>query len=153
MKKYMDLAIKEAYLGVNNNDGGPFGSVIVKDGKVIAVGHNEVLKNNDPTCHGEMQAIRNACKALNTFDLSGSELYTTAEPCPMCKAAILWANISKCYYGCNIIDTEEIGFRDNAFYEIFSNPDKQKNMFIEVDKSDCLKLFNYYNSKQDKKLY
>ena len=84
MDQYMKLALDEAYEGINNGDGGPFGAVIVKDGKVIGKGHNKVVKNADPTCHGEMEAIRDACKNLGTFDLSGSIIYTTGEPCPMC---------------------------------------------------------------------
>ena len=117
MNKYMKMAIKEAEKGIDCGHGGPFGCVIVKDGKVIAKGHNEVLKKKDPTCHGEMMAIHKACKKLGTHDLTGCEAYTTGEPCPMCLAAILWANIDKVYYGCNIFDTEKIGFRDNKFYQ------------------------------------
>ena len=83
MNKYMFLAIEEATNGIRNGEGGPFGSVIVKDGKVVGKGHNQVVLNNDATCHGEMQAIRNASKNLGTFDLSGCEIYTTGEPCPM----------------------------------------------------------------------
>ena len=95
MNKYMRMAINEARKGIRNQHGGPFGAVIVKDGVVVGKGHNEVLKNNDPTCHGEMMAIHKACKKLKTFDLTGCELYTTGEPCPMCMSAILWANIDK----------------------------------------------------------
>lgn len=98
---YMQQAIEEAYEGINNKHGGPFGCVIVKDGKVIGKGHNRVLKNLDPTAHGEVEAIRDACKNLKTFNLDGCELYTTAEPCPMCLGAILWSNIKTVYYGCN----------------------------------------------------
>ena len=87
-KKFMKAAIKEAYKGINSNEGGPFGCVIVKDGKIVGKGHYQVIKNNDCTCHGEMQAIRNACKRLKTFDLSGCELYSSSAPCPMCKGAI-----------------------------------------------------------------
>ncbi|MCI6722600.1 nucleoside deaminase, partial [Treponema porcinum] len=90
---FMKEALSEAYNGIENRHGGPFGTVIVRDGKIVGRGHNKVLLNRDPTCHGEMEAIRDACKNLDTFDLSGCELYTTAEPCPMCLGAILWANI------------------------------------------------------------
>ena len=117
VNEFMKVAIQEAKKGIRKGHGGPFGAVIVKDGEIVGRGHNQVVKNNDPTCHGEMMAIHMACKKLNTFDLSGTEIYTTGEPCPMCLAAILWANISKVYYGCNIVDTETIGFRDLAFYE------------------------------------
>ena len=98
MNKFMEMAIEEAKLGIVEGHGGPFGCVIVKDGVVVGKGHNEVIKNNDPTCHGEMMAIHDACKNLKTFNLKGCELYTTGEPCPMCFSAILWANIEKVYY-------------------------------------------------------
>ena len=147
----MFLAIEEATNGIRNGEGGPFGSVIVKDGKVVGKGHNQVVLNNDATCHGEMQAIRNASKNLGTFDLSGCEIYTTGEPCPMCLGAILWANISKVYYGCNIIDTEDIGFRDNKFYNMTK---EEKAEFIsELDREECLKLYAEYKSISEKPNY
>ena len=147
MNKYMKMAINEAKKGIRNGHGGPFGAVIVKNDEVIAKGHNQVVKNNDPTCHGEIMAIHKACKKLGTFDLSGCEIYTTGEPCPMCMAAILWANIEKIYYGCNILDTEEIGFRDKKFYEQFAN----REQFIqELDRKQCLKLYGEYKRITDK---
>jgi guanine deaminase len=149
MNKFMKRAIKEAQAGIRCGHGGPFGSVIVKDNKIIAKGHNEVVKNNDPTCHGEMMAIRKACKKLQTFDLSGCELYTTAEPCPMCLGAILWANIDKVYYGCNIDDTENIGFRDKVFYQMNESGAKEK-FVIELNRESCLKLFEEYQSIKNK---
>ena len=141
---YMDEALKEAYEGIENNHGGPFGSVIVRDGKVVGRGHNRVLLNHDPTCHGEMEAIRDACRNLGTHDLSGAILYTTAEPCPMCMGGILWANIRKVYYGCTIKDTDGIGFRDDEFYEMFSN---RESVAEEADREKCLKLFDDYVKK------
>lgn len=150
MNKFMRAAIKEAYKGINRGHGGPFGAVIVKDGQIVGRGHNQVVKNNDPTCHGEMMAIHAACKKLKTFDLSGSEIYTTGEPCPMCMGAILWSNIDKIYYGCNIVDTEDIGFRDKKFYEMFEN---HQNLVIELDRQACLKLFMDYKNIQEKTHY
>ena len=147
MNKYMRMALNEARKGIKAGHGGPFGAVIVKDGVVVAKGHNQVIKNNDPTCHGEIMAIHKACKKLGTFDLSGCEIYTTGEPCPMCMAAILWANIEKVFYGCNILDTEEIGFRDKKFYEQFAN----REQFIkELDRKQCLKLYGEYKRITDK---
>jgi guanine deaminase len=143
MNEYMKLAIEEATYGIEHAHGGPFGAVIVKDGKVIGKGHNQVLKNNDPTCHGEIMAIHDACKNLGTFDLSGSVIYTTGEPCPMCLGAILWANIGKVYYGCNVIDTEKIGFRDEKFYEL-SKPERKGDFVKELDRDACLKLYDEY---------
>ena len=145
MNKFMRMAIKEAKKGIESHHGGPFGAVIVKDGKVVGKGHNQVLKNNDPTCHGEMMAIHKACKNLKTFDLSGCVLYTTGEPCPMCYAAILWANIDKVYYGCTIQDNENIGFRDKKFYEM-QQPEFRNKVVKELDREKCLELFEYYNS-------
>ena len=145
MNKFMRMAIKEAKKGIESHHGGPFGAVIVKDGKVVGKGHNQVLKNNDPTCHGEIMAIHKACKNLKTFDLSGCELYTTGEPCPMCYAAILWANIDKVYYGCTIQDNENIGFRDKKFYEM-QQPEFRNKVVKELDRKKCLELFEYYNS-------
>ena len=152
MNKFIRMAINEARKGIHSGHGGPFGSVIVKDGVVVAKGHNQVIKNQDPTCHGEMMAIHKACKKLGTFDLSGCELYTTAEPCPMCLGAILWANISKVYFGCNIVDTEEIGFRDKVFYEI-NESGKKDEIVIELDRKQCLKLFEEYKNIEDKHHY
>lgn len=141
---YMDEALKEAYEGIEKAEGGPFGSVIVKDGKIVGRGHNRVLLKHDPTCHGEMEAIRNACKNLGTHDLSGCELYTTAEPCPMCLGGILWANIKTVYYGCNREDTDSIGFRDDIFYE-YMNGKKDLLVMSELQREDCLKLFRDYS--------
>ena len=97
MHEFMLKAVAEAEKNIISKDGGPFGAVIVKDGVIVGTGHNEVLKNNDPTCHAEMQAIRDACRNLKTFDLTGCELYTSCYPCPMCLSATIWANIKKVY--------------------------------------------------------
>ena len=147
MDRFMKIAIDEARLGINAGHGGPFGCVIVKGGRIVGQGHNEVVKQKDPTCHGEIMAIRNACKNLGTYDLSGCELYTTAEPCPMCRGAILWANISRVYYGCNITDTDRIGFRDKVFYE------GENDISEELDRQECLEVFEEYVTIKDKKQY
>lgn len=149
MNKYMKMAINEAYRGIKMRHGGPFGAVIVKNGAVIAKGHNEVIKRADATCHGELQAIRRASKKLGTHDLSGCEMYTTGEPCPMCLGAIMWANIDKVYYGCNIQDTELIGFRDKEFYER-EGGEGQRDFMQEVDREECLKLYRDYTDISDK---
>jgi guanine deaminase len=152
MDKFMDIAIKEAENGIRQGHGGPFGSVIVKNGQIIGKGHNEVVKNQDPTCHGEMMAIHDACKNIGSFDLSGCELYTTAEPCPMCLGAILWSNIKKVYFGCNIVDTENIGFRDKVFIDLNESGGKAK-LLQELDRDACLKLFEEYQSIKEKTHY
>ena len=143
MNKFMELAIEEARKGIRSGQGGPFGAVITKNGEVVGKGHNQVVEKHDPTCHGEMMAIHDACANLGTFDLTGCEIYTTGEPCPMCMCAILWANIDKVYYGCNIVDTEKIGFRDAKFYEM-SKEENRKEMVVELDREQCLKLYDEY---------
>lgn len=146
--EYMQMAIEEARAGIQQGHGGPFGSVIVKDGEVIAKGHNQVLSNNDATAHGEMMAIRKAGEVLGTHDLSGCTIYTTGEPCHMCLCAIMWANIDKVYYGCTIADNGKIGFRDDKFNDIFGGRDKLGDMLIELDREACLALFDEYNNMQ-----
>lgn len=144
--KYMQIAIDEAREGIRNGHGGPFGTAIVKDGFLIASGHNRVLINKDPTCHGEVDAIRKACQKLNTHDLSGCELYTTGEPCHMCLCACMWANISKIYYGCTIEDNGLIGFRDDKFDKIFGGRDILEGFMTELDRESCLELFEEYKN-------
>ena len=144
MNRYMELAIREAREGIEQGHGGPFGTVIVKDGKIVGRGHNCVQRDNDATCHGEVAAIRDAGRRLGTFDLSGCELYTTGEPCHMCLCACMWANISKIYYGCNIADNGLIGFRDDKFDKIFGGRDKLEGYMTEIDREECLALFRDY---------
>jgi guanine deaminase len=147
MNEFMKTAIEEAETGIRKGHGGPFGCVIVKDGKIVGKGHNEVIKQQDPTCHGEMMAIHDACKTLGTFDLTGCELYTTASPCPMCLGAILWSNIKKFYYGCTVEDSGNIGFRDDIFY---SAPEYTAE---EMERERCLEVFREYQEKKDKTAY
>ncbi len=150
---FMQLAITEAKTGIENAHGGPFGAVVVKDGKVIASGHNRVLVDNDSTCHGEIDAIRKAEQALKTYDLSNCELYTTGEPCPMCLSAILWANIKKVYYGCTIEDNAIIGFRDEKFDRLLGGRSNLPADFLEQqDHNLCLELFAEY-AKMNKTIY
>jgi guanine deaminase len=143
----MHQAVKEAFSGVEHNHGGPFGAVIVKDGKIISKAHNQVIKNNDPTAHAEMSAIKKASKKLGTFDLSGCEIYTTCMPCPMCLGAIKWANIKTVYYGASSRDADNIGFRDEEFYE------KETLELKNIDRDECLKPFEAWSAKEDKTLY
>ena len=149
-KRFMQMAIEEAREGILQGDGGPFGCVIVKDGAVLAKAHNRVLKDHDATAHGEITAIRQAGKVLGTYDLAGCELYTTGEPCHMCLCAILWANISKVYYGCTIADNARIGFRDGHFDDLFGGRNRLGDLLTELDRDECLKLFDEYNSMSHK---
>lgn len=124
-----DIMRKAIALSIENvkNGGGPFGAVIVKDGKIIAHGVNRVTANNDPTAHAEISAIRAACEKLHTFDLSGCEIYTSCEPCPMCLGAIYWAHLDKIYYGNNKHDAADIGFDDSFIYnEMALKPEKRQ---------------------------
>ncbi|MBE0513669.1 nucleoside deaminase [Sulfurimonas sp.] len=147
MKKFMRQAVKEAFKGVEQNHGGPFGAVIVKEGKIISKAHNEVIKQNDPTLHAEINAIKKASKKLQTFDLSGCEIYITCMPCPMCMGAIRWANIKTVYYGATSDDVDAIGFRDKEFYE------KEFLELKNIDREECLKPFEAWSAKRDKILY
>lgn len=142
--EFMKLAIEEAMSGIKARHGGPFGSIIVKDGKIVGRGHNKVLLKNDPTCHGEIEAIHDACSRLGTFDLSGCEIYTTGEPCHMCLCACLWANLDRVYYGCTIEDNAMIGFRDEKFDQLFGGRDKLKDFLIPMDREACMELFRKY---------
>lgn len=153
MNKYMQLAIESAKEGIKNGDGGPFGTCIVKDGEIVAVGHNHVLAENDPSAHGEIWTMRQACKKLNTFDLSGCELYTTGEPCTMCMCAILWANIKKVYYGCTLEDNSIIGFRDEKFDKAFGGREGALGLCPceQIDHEECLELFSEYNAMNAEK--
>lgn len=147
MNEYMKEAVKEALLGVTKNHGGPFGAVIVKNGKIIAKAHNQVLKSNDPTAHAEINAIKKASKKLQTFDLSGCEIYTTCMPCPMCSGAIRWANIKTIYYGATSEDADKIGFRDLKFYE------KEAFELKNINRTECLEPFKLWQNKEDKTIY
>lgn len=113
----MQLAIQLSEQNVDQGKGGPFGAVVVKDGKVIAKSANKVTSSNDPTAHAEVSAIRAACKKLKTFDLSGCVIYTSCEPCPMCLGAIYWARLDKIYYANTKVDAAAIGFDDQFIYE------------------------------------
>ncbi len=153
MNRFMKLAILEAKKGIHDGHGGPFGAVIVKDGKVIGKGHNRVLQRHDPTCHGEMMAIHQACKKLGTHDLSGCVIYTTGEPCPMCLGAIMWANIDHVYYGCNVLDTDKIGFRDDKFFRFSSSKEAKAEYMEELDREACLRLYEEYKQIEGKEIY
>ena len=145
MNTYMKLANECAEHGVSSGEGGPFGAVITdKDGNIIAKGNNMVLKNNDPTAHAEVTVIREACKKLGTYDLSGCILYTSCEPCPMCLSAIIWANIKEVYYACTREDAGEIGFRDDVIYEYLEGKNKDLIKLHQIDRDECKGLFKEY---------
>ena len=130
-KKFMQLAIDTALDNIKSNNGGPFGAVIVKDGMLIAKSPNTVTSSNDPTAHAEINAIRLACKELNTFDLSGCEIYSSCEPCPMCLSAIYWARISKVYYAADRFNAQKAGFDDSFIYNEISLSEKERSIYME----------------------
>lgn len=153
MNKYMKEAIDLSKNNLITNVGGPFGACIVKDGKIVGKGSNHVLANNDPTAHAEVMAIRDACKNLNTYDLSGCEIYTTCYPCPMCLSAIIWANIKIVYYGNTKEDAADIGFRDDFIYDYIRNMNKETLNLECMDREETLKVFDDFKNKEDKTIY
>ena len=149
MLKAIDLSIKNA-----ETIGGPFGCVIVKDNKIISEGSNKVTSTNDPTAHGEIVAIRNACLKLNTFNLSGCELYSSCEPCPMCLSAIYWSHIDKIFYANTRNDAKNIDFDDSFIYsEINKKIEDRKIQMIQMHRDEALKAFKIWNEKVDKIKY
>jgi Cytosine/adenosine deaminases len=147
--EFMREAIIESEKNLKTGDGGPFGAVIVRNGKIIGRGHNEVIKNSDPTCHGEIQAIRDACKYLQTYDLAGCELYTSAMPCPMCLGAIIWANIKIVYYGNSAQDTAQIGFRDDFIYRFIEGKchNKEVLQLKQLLREEAINAFKKYQEQ------
>ena len=151
MKRAIELSIESVKSGT-----GPFGTVIVKGDKIIAEGSNKVSSSNspDPTAHGEIVAIRNACEKLNNFNLKGSELYSTCEPCPMCLSAIYWARIDKIYYANTREDAQKIDFDDSLIYSEFNkNINERKIPMIQMMRNEALKAFELWDKKKDKVKY
>ena len=158
MNEYMKIAKELSDDNLKTNVGGPFGACIVKDGKIIGKGSNHVLKNNDPTAHAEVMAIRDACKNINSYDLSGCELYTSCYPCPMCLSAIIWSNIKKVYYGNTKEDAANIGFRDDYIYNyiknLADNIGDEKILDLRcIDRDETIKSFDQFVKKSDKIIY
>ena len=156
MNKYMKIADELAQQNILTNDGGPFGAVIIKNNEIVGKGNNQVVLKNDPTAHAEIVAIRDACKNLGTFDLTGCEIYTSCYPCPMCLSAIIWSNIKMVYYGNTKEDAEKIGFRDNLIYEYLEGQSKTSNKedilkIIAMDRGETIKTFESYQNKSENK--
>ena len=149
-KKFMKRAIELSIESVKNG-GGPFGAVIVKDEEIISEASNSVTKTNDPTAHAEVNAIRLAAKKLNTFNLSGCEIYTSCEPCPMCLGAIYWARLDKIYFANDKNDAKNIGFDDSFIYEEINKPyDKRRIKTIQMMRDEALQAFKLWQEKDDK---
>ena len=153
-QKFLERAIELSREGMQSGKGGPFGCVIVKDGKIIGEGCNQVATTNDPTAHAEVVAIRNACKTLGNFQLSGCDVYASCEPCPMCLSAIYWSHISKIFYGNTKKDAADINFDDDFIYqEIPKAPQERKIPMLQLSRSEALKAFELWTEKADKITY
>ena len=153
MNKYMKVAKELSEDNLITKVGGPFGACVVKNNEIIGKGSNHVLKNNDPTAHAEIMAIRDACKNVNSYDLSDCELYTSCYPCPMCLSAIIWANIKKVYYGNTVEDAENIGFRDEKIYEYIKKQDNKILKLESMDREETIKAFNEFKKNSKKTIY
>jgi len=152
--EFLIEAIRLSRENITDGLGGPFGAVIVKDGKIIGEGKNEVLESNDPTAHAEIQAIRNASKHLNNFDLQGCEIYSSCEPCPMCLAAIYWARIDIIYYANTKKDAADIGFDDDFIYKELSLPENERKIkMVRYNLEDAKKVFLDWIKLENKILY
>ena len=146
MLRAIELSVNSA-----NNAGGPFGCVIVKDNKIIAEGSNKVTSSNDPTAHAEIVAIRDACQKLNTYNLSGSDLYSSCEPCPMCLSAIYWSHIDNIFYANTRDDAKKINFDDSFIYSEFSKKIEDRKIPIkQMLRDEALKVFELWNKKTNK---
>ena len=153
-KQFMQEAVTAALKGMHNNEGGPFGCVVVKDGEIVGKGNNKVTSNNDPTAHAEVMAIRDACKNLNSFQLDGCEIYTSCEPCPMCFGAIYWARPDKVFYGCSQKDAAAIDFDDEFIYKEIELPYDQRSIpFEQLGRDIALEPFQKWSEKDDKTVY
>ncbi len=149
MMRAIELSIESA-----KSKGGPFGSVIVKNNKIISEGFNQVTINNDPTAHGEIVAIRSACQKLNTFNLSGCDLYSSCEPCPMCLSAIYWSRIENVFYANTRIDAKRIDFDDSFIYsEINKDLENRKIKMHQMHRDEALEAFKIWENKEDKIKY
>lgn len=153
-KKFMRRAIMLAQNGIDAEEGGPFGAIVVKDGEIIGEGCNRVTSTNDPTAHAEIVAIREACQNLNSFQLEDCVIYTSCEPCPMCLGAIYWARPAKMYFACNREDAANVGFDDDFIYDEIERPIEERRIeSINFLREEGLTVFENWASKLDKTEY
>lgn len=150
-KDFMGLAIELAEGNIEKQDGGPFGAVVVKDDVIVGKGSNHVTLNNDPTAHAEIEAIRDACKNLNTFNLEGCEIYASCEPCPMCLGAIYWSRIGKLYYGATKDDASKADFDDSFIYKEFELSKEQRSIpSVQLMRDKAIKVFQSWIDSENK---
>lgn len=153
-EKFMRYAIELGRKGMEAGSGGPFGAIVVKDGKIIGEGWNRVLSSNDPTAHGEITAIRDACKNIQSYDLSGCEIYTSGEPCPMCLSAIYWARLDRIFYGFKIQAAAEALFDDEFIFKQLNKPASERKIpQIQILETEALKLLKDYTANPDRVIY
>ncbi len=153
-RQFMQRAIELARAGMDNNDGGPFGCVVVKNGEIVGEGNNRVTSTNDPTAHAEVVAIREACKTLDAFQLDGCSIYTSCEPCPMCLGAIYWARPAHVFYACTREDAAAVGFDDDFIYNELSLPNQDRErVMINLLRDEGVALFQAWDAKADKVEY
>ena len=153
MNEFMKEAIDLSESNLTNKYGGPFGACVVKDNEIVGRGVNMVIKNNDPTAHAEVTAIRDACNRLNTYDLSDCVLYTSCYPCPMCLSAVIWSNIKTVYYANTKEDADDIGFRDEFIYDYLKSFDESVLKLNSMNREEAIKVFERYNEDKDKITY
>lgn len=153
-KQLMHEAVQMALESAQTKNGGPFGAIIVKDGKIVGFGKNSVTTSNDPTAHAEVMAIRDACQNLNTFQLDDCEIYTSCEPCPMCLGAIYWARLNKIFYAATQHDAAQIGFDDNFIYvEIAKDKSERFIQMSKLQPEGYLKPFEFWSTMNEKVVY
>ena len=151
---FMGRAIALALENLQSGLGGPFAALVVRDGKIIAEGANRVTSTNDPTAHAEVVAIREACKKLSNFELTGCEMYTTCEPCPMCLGAIYWARPARVYFACTAADASKSGFDDSFIYQEIAQPHASRKIpMTPLMRDEALALFRAWDAKSDKVRY
>lgn len=149
--RFMQAAIDLAVAGVEAGDGGPFGAVVVRDGRIVGRGHNRVTSSNDPTAHAEVVAIREACEAVGSFSLAGCELYTSCEPCPMCLGAIAWARLDRVFYAGTRQDAAAAGFDDAEFYDEIARPIGERRLpMVAFGRDEAVRAFDAWRAKDDR---
>jgi tRNA(Arg) A34 adenosine deaminase TadA len=153
-EKFMQYAIELGHKGMKAGNGGPFGAIVVKNGEIIGEGWNRVLSSNDPTAHGEITAIRDACNNIQSYDLSGCEIYTSGEPCPMCLSAIYWAHVGRVFYGFNIHAVATANFDDEFIFNELNKPATERKIpQIQILETEALKLLKDYTANPDRIIY
>ncbi|MCB0611287.1 MAG: nucleoside deaminase [Lewinellaceae bacterium] len=153
-QKFLQLAIELAQTGIDRNAGGPFGAVIVRDGQIIGSGYNRVTSSNDPTAHAEVEAIREACRLIGSFQLDGCTIYASCEPCPMCLGAIYWARPGRVVYACTREDAAAIGFDDDFIYRELETPVSERQIPVfQAMRAEGMRVFEAWKNKRDKMEY